>query len=517
MRENIEGSRQHRLWYPVYLPEKELKEAENNRSNRSLDILNILESAPARIPEKTKNSMLTKRAITSLSFLISDFISIILATKLINWILPSQINLYVVGAIFLLTGWIAGLYSKRFTFWDETGRIIKVCFVSLVIYIAVGFISTGHTNIVQHTILCFASVPILVMMRRVAKELMWYFGLRIRAIIIGGGLGGMKIIRALDSERTMGYDIIGVLDDDRIKQWKPVAKFHGKDVLVIGNSHDIWNIIEETPVDEVIIAIPSIGDKALTALAIHLQKFIPVVTIVPDMFGLPTNAELGHSFGEQTIFLSVKNNLANPINRFIKRTFDIIAGLILFVLIAPIMLIIAIMIKLDSKGPVFFKQERVGKNGKKFNCLKFRTMHENNEDILREYFAKHPEALNSFLQTGKIPGDDPRVTRIGKFLRKFSLDELPQIINVLKGEMSLVGPRALVPDEVEMCKEYYMEWAYYINPGITGLAQVMGRANISHIDKNMISLWYMRNWSLWLDIIIILKTIKVVLKTEGAY
>jgi undecaprenyl-phosphate galactose phosphotransferase len=144
-------------------------------------------------------------------------------------------------------------------------------------------------------------------------------------------------------------------------------------------------------------------------------------------------------------------------------------------------------------------------------------MYVNNEEILKEYLAKHPEYLEVYLNTGKIPGGDPRVTRVGRILRKFSLDELPQIFNVIKGDMSLVGPRALIPQEVQTCAEYYLEWSKYIKPGITGLAQVMGRANISHIDKNIISLWYMKNWSIWLDIVIILKTVKVVLKAEGAY
>ncbi|GBD03578.1 UDP-N-acetylgalactosamine-undecaprenyl-phosphate N-acetylgalactosaminephosphotransferase [bacterium HR19] len=180
-------------------------------------------------------------------------------------------------------------------------------------------------------------------------------------------------------------------------------------------------------------------------------------------------------------------------------------------------MIIAILIKLDSPGPIIFSHERVGKGGKKFKCYKFRTMYVDNEKILEEHFKKHPEDREYFLKTGKIPGRDPRITRLGRFLRKFSLDELPQIINVLKGDMSLVGPRALIEDEVKQCQDYYMEWAKYIKPGITGLAQVMGRANISHIDKNILSIWYMKNWSLWLDVIIIFKTIKVVLKTEGAY
>ncbi len=479
-------------------------------------ILRILRKAPSEIPEKTK-SFAMKNIISGALFVLSDTISVFLPFYIYSYILGKgsgvmQALLYALAS-FLGVSALSQLYSKRFPFWDEVWRVLRSGAISSAVLYLLSYLGGFEFNLV----VCALFVPFSILFRGVMKELMWIFGLRRKAIIIGGGLGGTKVLKALDSERGLGYEILGVLDDDRKKLWKSIGTFRGQDVLVIGKTEDIWQVIDEMEVDEVILAIPSLGDKALTALAIHLQKFVPVVTIVPDMFGLPVTVELGHSFGEQTIFLSVKNNLANPLNVLVKEIFDRVVGMIIFIIIMPLMGVIALLIKLDSPGPVFFSHERVGKRGKRFKCYKFRTMYVNNEEILKEHFKKHPEDFKIYIKTGKIPGRDPRVTPLGRFLRKFSLDELPQIINVLKGEMSLVGPRALVPFEAEQCKDYYLEWARYIKPGITGLAQVMGRANISHVDKNIISLWYMRNWSLWLDIVILFKTIKVVLRTEGAY
>ncbi len=481
------------------IPEKEI-------TTEDFDILEILNFAPHEISEKRGQSILLKNVIYSFSLAGLDSILLFLLSNVFNLH-------YFVVPVYLIISLIYNLYSRRFPLWDEIGRITGVFLFTSLLYIFNDF------SRLSLDIFLFLLIGTLVLSigRFALKDILWILGLRERVIIVGGGLAGLRVLKSIDSERSLGYDVVGVLDDDRAKLWKPVWKFRGRDVLVIGRTTDIWNILKETHVDEVILAIPSLGDKALTALASHLQKFVPKVSVVPDMFGLPVLAELRHSFGHQVLFLTVQNKLANPLNRFLKELMDKIISLLIFVMLFPLLIIISIAIKLDSPGPVIFSQERVGKNGKKFKCYKFRTMYVNNQEILQKYLEENQEFRDIYMRTGKIPGYDPRITRVGKFLRKFSLDELPQIINVLKGDMSLVGPRALVPEEVERCSEYYMEWAKYIKPGITGLAQVMGRANISHEDKNVISVWYMKNWSIWLDIVIILRTIAVVVRTEGAY
>jgi len=208
--------------------------------------------------------------------------------------------------------------------------------------------------------------------------------------------------------------------------------------------------------------------------------------------------------------------LNSLVNEGIKRTIDIIISLLLLPVVLPLIGLIAIFIKLDSKGPVFFVQDRLGKNGKKFKCIKFRTMYLNNDEILEEYLRKHPEKREEWNKYKKLKSFDPRVTRVGRFLRKTSLDELPQIFNVLKGDMSLVGPRPYLPKE-ETDMGYFKNTILLTKPGITGLWQVSGRNNLEFRVRLVLDERYVLNWSFWLDLLIMLKTVKVVLKREGAY
>ena len=179
------------------------------------------------------------------------------------------------------------------------------------------------------------------------------------------------------------------------------------------------------------------------------------------------------------------------------------------------MAIIAIIIKLNSSGPAIFSQSRIGKNNKPFKCFKFRTMYDDADKRLSDLLENNSDAINEWNNSWKLR-NDPRVTKIGKFLRETSLDELPQIFNVLKGDMSLVGPRPVTKKEID---EYYKDQAklcFGVNPGVTGLWQVSGRSNTSYDYRITLDSWYVRNWNLWLDIVILFKTVRVVLKREGA-
>ncbi len=200
-----------------------------------------------------------------------------------------------------------------------------------------------------------------------------------------------------------------------------------------------------------------------------------------------------------------------------KRPFDIIFSSIIILLTLPIMLLIALVIKLTDKGPIFFKQKRVGFRGKSFYVIKFRTMYPDAEKRLKELLEKDPKAKEEWEKYWKLK-NDPRITPIGRFLRKTSLDELPQFFNVLKGEMSVVGPRPVVEEELE--KFYKDKIKYYISvkPGITGYWQVEGRSDIEDYEKRVeMDVWYIKNMSFWLDLKIIFKTIWVMLTGKGAY
>lgn len=199
----------------------------------------------------------------------------------------------------------------------------------------------------------------------------------------------------------------------------------------------------------------------------------------------------------------------------IKRFLDILISLTIMPFILPVMLLIVLLIKIDSKGDVLFVQERLGKDFNNFKCFKFRTMYDNSQERFDEYLLSNYEALKEWEKYKKLK-EDPRITKIGKLLRKTSLDELPQILNVLKGEMSLVGPRPYLPSE-EKDMRPYSKTILSVKPGITGLWQVSGRNNLSFKDRLKLDSLYALNNTVYNDIILLIKTIKVVLLKEGAY
>ena len=200
---------------------------------------------------------------------------------------------------------------------------------------------------------------------------------------------------------------------------------------------------------------------------------------------------------------------------FIKYCLDFILAIILFVLLFPINLIIILILKIFTKGSVFFKHKRIGRNGKEFVLYKFRTMKESRDKILNEYFIKYPEAKLEWKNNHKLR-NDPRITQVGYFLRDFSLDEIPQILNIIKGDMSFVGPRPIVREEIE---KYGIHFNNYkrCRPGLTGLWQVSGRNDTTYKERIDFDMYYIKNKSFLLDMKILLKTIPVVLSRKGAY
>jgi undecaprenyl-phosphate galactose phosphotransferase len=215
------------------------------------------------------------------------------------------------------------------------------------------------------------------------------------------------------------------------------------------------------------------------------------------------------------MLLTHNHGLSQTLPRFMKRIFDIIGASVALLILSPVLLTIAFLVKKDG-GSAFFKQKRLGLNGEIFYCLKFRSMVVGSDQILVQYLNAHPEIRAEWQTYKKLRNGDPRVTKIGKALRRRSLDELPQLLNVLKGDMSLVGPRPILLVELD---EYGNDVSHYyrVRPGITGLWQVSGRNDVSYAQRVQMDSWYVRNWSLWHDIAIICKTFPVVFKRSGAY
>ena len=236
--------------------------------------------------------------------------------------------------------------------------------------------------------------------------------------------------------------------------------------------------------------------------------------ILPNLYGISTLWINSIDFSGQ-LGLQIKHKLI--LKRYIltKRFFDFYASLFGIIIISPILLIICLLIKFSSKGPIIYSHSRYGHNGKTFPAYKFRSMVQNADNILKDFLEKNPKQKKEWEEDQKLK-NDPRITWIGKILRKTSLDELPQLINVLKGEMSLVGPRPIVENEI---KKYGKNYSLYkrVRPGITGLWQVSGRNNTTYEERINYDCYYVRNWSLSLDFYLLFRTIKVVLFREGAY
>jgi undecaprenyl-phosphate galactose phosphotransferase len=223
---------------------------------------------------------------------------------------------------------------------------------------------------------------------------------------------------------------------------------------------------------------------------------------------------MSHFFSHEVALLRMRNNLRRWPARLTKRLFDTLAALMLLVLLSPGFLLVAWAIRRDG-GPALFAHPRIGKKGRVFNCYKFRTMVVDAEKQLEQLLQRQPELRKQWQAEHKLRSD-PRVSPLGRFLRRTSLDELPQLINVIRGEMSLVGPRPVVRSELP---RYGDQVGYYlmVRPGMTGLWQVSGRNDVDYDTRVYLDSWYVKNWSLWHDLVILFKTVSVVLSREGAY
>ena len=408
-----------------------------------------------------------------------------------------------------------GLYTRRLSFWDEIRVLWKVTFLSTVgifTIVSLGKISDQISRTVI-ILMGMTAVVLLPVTRMNLKKVLRRFGfLKRRVLILGAGRTGRLVLKALMREPNYGYKVVGFVDDDPEKIGKSISG-----IKIHKGVDKVMNYISKCNAEDLFIAMPGAGKERLQGLINNLQHKVENILFVPDVFGIAVlGTNLQHFFQEEAFAFELKNNLSRPVNILIKKVFDIFLGILILPLVVVLVLVFSILIKFDSNGPVFFSQERVGKKGKIFKCFKFRTMHVNADRMLPEFFRKNPYAEGEWVRYWKLK-DDPRVTRVGRFLRSTSLDELPQIFNVLKGEMSLVGPRPVTQTEID---DFYREMAglcFSVSPGITGLWQVSGRSHESYDHRIALDSWYVRNWNLWLDLVILLKTVRVVVKKEGAY
>jgi Undecaprenyl-phosphate galactose phosphotransferase WbaP len=327
-------------------------------------------------------------------------------------------------------------------------------------------------------------------------------------VVLGYKEAGTNVVNLLSGQWELGYDPVAVFDYrlDEVGALSEGIDEH----QVLATAVDV---AREQRVDTAIFAMPNLRREHLSQLVDAASVSFRSVTIIPNLGGITNSAVVARDFAG-TFGVEIKYNLLNPWARRFKRALDLLGAVIGGLLISPILLAIFVLIKLDSPGPAFYVHTRIGFEGKHFHCWKFRTMHVDAERVLEQYFRKNPPSRAEWESCQKLR-DDPRITRTGRFLRRTSLDELPQLFNVLRGEMSLTGPRPIVDAEVSKYGPVF-ELYKRIRPGMSGLWQISGRSSISYTERVAIDSHYVRNWSFWLDLIILARTVKTVALGRGA-
>ncbi len=326
-----------------------------------------------------------------------------------------------------------------------------------------------------------------------------------RVLIVGAGEIGRSVMRAIMARPELGYRIVGFVDDDPERSGAPIGPYP-----CLGTTDDLPNVIRSMPVDQVIITLPWMSHRKILQIVRNCRGSQVQVRIVPDLFQIALSSVVVDNL-DGIPLLGVQEPRLKAWQRLFKRASDLVLASLGLVLLTPLFLILAIAIRLDSPGPAIFRQTRVGRGQRPFTCFKFRTMCADAEKRLDELRDRNEASGPLF----KIK-DDPRRTRMGRFLRRFSLDELPQIWNVLRGEMSLIGPRPAIPAEVEAYEPWHTQ-RLEVPPGMTGLWQVSGRSDLTFDEMVLLDVYYIENWSPLMDLRIVLKTIPTVLFGSGAY
>jgi Undecaprenyl-phosphate galactose phosphotransferase WbaP len=286
-------------------------------------------------------------------------------------------------------------------------------------------------------------------------------------------------------------------------------------VAVLGHYDDIEMWQERTKFEDIIVTFPDTPAEQLIALLKRWDGVGETIRYIPQTGELISTGVEVENIG-RVLSLTIRKNLHKPWNILIKSSFEFILSLVLLVLLFPAGLVIAAAVRLDSRGPVFFTQSRYGKRGRLIRIVKFRSMHADADARLEEYLRANGTAREEWVRYRKLRNSDPRVTKVGAFLRRHSLDELPQILNVLAGQMSLIGPRPYLQEELAEVKQS-KSVLFQVRPGITGLWQISGRSNVSFADRLLLDEHYIRNWSLWTDVTILIKTAGAIVSGSGAF
>lgn len=454
------------------------------------------------------------RMIWSGISLIADYLAVLLAEIIALYFSEenfSQIDLFIVIP-FIYIAFIAATrtYRRIIPFWQRVESLFYSSIYSIIVIFFVRASSTEQSIAFLALLWLFSFIGLIVMRYILKRFLDERKVFKIPLLIIGAQKEALAFTRSINSDIGMSsYNIVGLISDQT-----PVKELQGYPLL--GDFNNIEKIIKNTGINNVLIAVPYLDQAKLKNIIHRAQPLVKNIYIIPNLTAIPMGGiDVETFFTEKIMLIRIRNNLERRFNRIIKYLFDMIVTIVGTICISPLLIAIAIWIYKDSPGPVIFKHIRVGKDGKEFPCYKFRSMCIDAKEKLEELLQNNPEARAEWERDFKLK-HDPRITKSGAFLRKTSLDELPQLFNVLKGEMSLVGPRPIIKAEMERYGEHIDDYLM-VRPGIAGMWQCSGRNDIDYTERVHMDSWYVRNWSVWLDIMILWRTFKAVFAKKGAY
>lgn len=436
-----------------------------------------------------------------LAYLTRNALSDILNIPELHFLFKNTIYYLYISLIFVSIFTYEKLYTLHLTFWDETKLILKSIALGMLFTFALVTLNKGSSDISRLSLLIswIYMMFLLPVLRHQIKLFLYKIGLYKTNLMIlsDNEVQGSEVKKAIESEPNLGYCIkeIVLFEKDITPQQIAYLKSQKPSGIVVVNDNS------------------HLREEIINKLQHTVRKifFLPTAQNIAFL-----NSKIEYLFDSQMFIVKLDNNLNRLTNKIFKRTSDILFALFLMPILLPIVAIIALMIRKATGESAFFVQERLGQDNTMFQCIKFQTMYPNGDELLGEFFKSNPTEAAHWEEFKKIKGDDPRVTKIGKFLRKTSLDELPQIFNVLNGTMSFVGPRPYIEREIGDMQGRD-ETIRIAKPGITGMWQVMGRNNLSFEKRTELDEWYVRNWSLWFDVVLLIKTVKVVFGKGGAY
>jgi len=416
-------------------------------------------------------------------------------------------------ALLLVIYILSGVYDQpRGASWfDKVYRIVAGTAVSIILTVFV-IVFFFRPFLYSRLIFLYAGIliPTLLALARLGERFvrarLRRKGLGVdRVLVVGAGEVGRAVMRNTVAQPALNYHVVGFVDDDPDKGGTDIGRFKA-----LGPTANLPRLVKELVIDEVIITLPWMYHRKIVSIIAQCEREKVRVRIVPDIFQMTLSHLHVEDLGGIPM-IGLKERTINGSHLVVKRTMDIVLSLVLIVLLFPLFVVIATAIKLDSPGSVILRQIRVGKGERLFTCYKFRSMRRGADTEKVQLLTRNEQNGPWFKMR-----DDPRVTRVGRFLRRGSLDELPQLLNVLMGHMSLVGPRPALPFEVQRYQPWHKR-RLEVAPGMTGLWQVSGRSNLTFDEMVLLDLYYTENWSPLLDIQILLRTMPKVITGEGAY